>query len=340
MNAFSIITAHLSTFLIGIILISSTIFSTAFIECIYEDVLFPSCIPCTELQWNIIIVSLLGGAVLGSVMFRNTKPVVQLRIADEFIILGLIGLLSSFSYPLIVGSRFCMGLGLGLVSTSVLMYFKQTKHNKFYLFIISLGYLIGQLLSLLKWKLGISIILLYTIIHRIMLQYISDPISDKDAITPSHPIFNITCFHIIQQFTCFLPLLIYQFDYKYCLFLSLTSFVALFIKIRKKILLIISLIITILALIVLSTNFPFGVGGFLFIIGYSLGIGSIPYFMLEKFSYEETNKQKYIMSMNWLSGLIIVYLFPICYAKAGNNMFLFMSGLISISSISMILRSI
>lgn len=305
----------------------------------------------TSLEKSLITSSLFLGALIGTIvtpkLFKNIKNMIILSNFCYF--LGnLLVRCFAVSYIMVLG-RGINGFGIGIVCATVPIYLSQLALKKNQNIIGSLhqlgiviGVFIGQILQYFLNETNKHLMLSVYVFLLLILFLLSFFIADKEIITSEDgykilfedndeksKLLTSILLHIIQQFSCINGVIIYSHEifkdnakinpelctiYTGIVSLISTIFSIIFIEyFGSSFLLIVSTIIVVASLISLAFEYRTLLSIFIFIAGFNIGIGPVPWIYIGKIFNLNTRKAgvSLAVTINWLSGFIVTFLFPI-----------------------------
>lgn len=320
----------------------------------------------SSMHWRHAVSIMCAGAFLSNMAITsvavNRKHVLVLN--NLFYITGQAMItLARNSYHVII-ARLIIGLGAGITCAIVPLYFQKLApakmrgiYGSLHQLSLCTGILCGQVFSFYfcraeNWRVGMCAILGYLALHTLMLCFISnvDEVASENVSVTSlflnerarKSILTSVLLHGGQQLSGIRAVIFYSnkiFEKKsnpnvYSLLVGLNlivgTLVSMFVvdQLGRRKMLTYSLIPVIGSLLLLSSGLQDVVGIMGFIIGYSIGLGPIPWFITGEIFPERYKKAGNLVSVsvNWMVTYIIAVFFHSIFTTIGSYVFLVFSS--------------
>lgn len=317
----------------------------------------------SRMQWNHAVSILCLGAFLSNILVTSValNRKYMLIVNNLTYILGqALILLAKNKYYVICG-RFFIGIGSGVTCALVPLYFQKLSpprtrgiYGSLHQLSLCAGVLCGQLYSFHfcrqdNWKTGMYIVIGYLVVHMLMLCFVhrieentnTEPESVASLFMDQRSRWSILTamfLHAGQQLSGIRVVIFYSqiiFENKsnpnfYSGLVGLTlvmgTFISMFVvdKLGRKVMLLFSIICVSGSLILLSFKLCDILGIFGFVMGYSMGLGPIPWFITGEIFPEKYKKAGNLVSVgaNWMATYIIAITFGFVFELLGSYIFL------------------
>lgn len=317
----------------------------------------------SEMQWSHAVSILCVGAFLSNILVTsvalNRKH--MLVVNNLTYILGQALILLARNKYYVIGGRFFIGIGSGVTCALVPLYFQKLSslkmrgvYGSLHQLSLCTGVLCGQLYSFHfcrkdNWKTGMYIVIGYLVVHTLMLCFvhrIEESTSTEPASVASlfmnqrsrWSILTATLLHAGQQLSGIRAVIFYSqiiFGNKsnpnfYSGLVGLTlvmgTFISMFVvdKLGRKKMLLFSVLCVSGSLVLLSFKVWDFLGIFGFVMGYSMGLGPIPWFITGEIFPERYKKAGNLVSVsaNWIATYVIAITFSFVFARLNTHIFL------------------
>ncbi|KCZ81927.1 hypothetical protein H312_00688 [Anncaliia algerae PRA339] len=343
---FSGITIATASFIFGVNLCILNTFKKIFVESEIKNTL-----SVNEQQWNNAISIICVGAMISnfSISFFKCNRKYLLILNGIINLVGQLGVRFSRIPIHLVASRFVIGLGSGITTAIVPLYLLNISPTKYKGIFGSLhqlstctGIFFAQLFSFYfnkedNWKTGMNYFISFLILHSFFTFFVdkSEEVSGSETKSlfsliscpnARRSLFVAIFVHLGQQLSGIRAVIFYSskiFAKKsnpnfytgfvgFCLMIGTIFSMFIVDKFGRKKLLMFSCLLAATNLLFLALDYLVLLGIFGFIIGYSLGLGPIPWFLTGEIFPEAYKKPGGIIgsTTNWLSNYITAMFFP------------------------------
>ncbi|TBU20530.1 putative sugar transporter [Hamiltosporidium tvaerminnensis] len=368
---FSAIIAGLCAFSIGLNMSILDSAAAIFMECSEEDSNLKRCVQCTKNEWSFFVSILSLGAPFAIYLSKYTSLSKKkfLLIANALYIIGFSIIAFTYNYLSVVLGRFIVGCGVGLCSVNVPLYISYLSKNKLIinynqLFII-VGIFSGQVLSLGftnvdNWKIRLYINLMFLLCHTFLLLLIKNVEFSVESTKKSifsiftskegrKAIFPALSIHIGRQLSCVNNVIQYStmliasslspaqivLSISCVMMLCTILHFYLIATIKRRTLLLISLLITSFGLFMMSSGKFIEFTVAIYILGYTIGLGPIPWNILGNIfppEYKEVGSN-IAVGVNWITCFAFSYIFPIIFTNMGKMCYTIFGSIIFVLAI-------
>jgi len=358
---YSTVLSSLSSLTFGLSLTGMEMINESRQACnITESKIFKSCIKMTDPEWSSVISVICIGALISNLLINYIDCSVKRKIIlnNALYFIGTFLIFMMTNYFIVLLGRILIGLGVGITCSVVPYYLSTISPVKirgilcsFHQFMIVFGVLLGQVLTYYfynNWRFGISIILIYIILHTFLLLGIRDiqrnenteDASFNDLISNSaarKSISMVVILHLVQQVSCINGVIYYSNEIMkgadnprlYSIYVGIVSLVSSLLslgiidKFGRKIMLIISMALVTASLFSLALDFEKVFSLFVFIFGFNLGLGPVVWLISGEIFPRDFKRAGATLgvSVNWISNFIIALVFPLILKSLGCKSF-------------------
>ena len=278
-------------------------------------------------------------------------------------------ILAARSGRYVIAGRLVIGFASGITCAIVPLYFQKLAprgmrgiYGAFHQLSLCTGIFCAQLFSFYfcredNWRIGLGIVIGYLLVHTVALCFVQSVeeimhVENSSVVSllrnnmARKSVLSSVMLHAGQQLSgiravIFYPKRIFEEKDNPDAYSALIGFnlvlgtlISMFVvdRLGRKKMLICSLAPVICSLVVLSAKIQDVLGIFSFILGYSMGLGPIPWFITGEIFPEEYKKAGNLVSVsaNWISTYLVALVFDGAYRYMNARVFLVFAGLCSL----------